>query len=337
MKNSLPSGYQFRPVTMEDLEPTVAMLNEWSRKMLGVDAFETNFMGSEWATPGFYLEQDTRLVLAPDGAIVGYYELWDIDDPHVHINIWGRVHPAYTGRGIGSYLLEWAEERGRMAIPRAPEGARVVMTGHCLSTDRDAVDLFHNSGFDLIRYSLRMVIELDSPPPEPVWPEGITVRTLVRGQDEPAALQAVRDSFKDHWGYVPHPFEAELARWEHFMETDDIFDPSLWNLAIVGDQVVGTALNYPYVDDDHDMGWVGTLGVVRDWRRHGLGLALLQHSFREFYRRGKRKVGLGVDAESLTGATRLYLRAGMHPDPAREWSIFEKELRPGQELGTQSV
>jgi hypothetical protein len=39
----------------------------------------------------------------------------------------------------------------------------------------------------------------------------------------------------------------------------------------------------------------------------------------------------------LTGATRLYEKAGMHPDPRREWSIFEKELRPGQELGTQSV
>jgi GNAT superfamily N-acetyltransferase len=121
------------------------------------------------------------------------------------------------------------------------------------------------------------------------------------------------------------------------METDDIFDPSLWNLALADGQVVGTALNYPYVDDDHDMGWVGTLGVVREWRRRGLALALLHHSFQEFYRRGKRKVGLGVDAESLTGATRLYLKAGMHPDPKREWSLFEKELRPGQELGTESV
>jgi mycothiol synthase len=106
---------------------------------------------------------------------------------------------------------------------------------------------------------------------------------------------------------------------------------------MAGDQVIGTALNYPYVDDDHEMGWVGTLGVVRDWRRNGLGLALLHHSFEEFHRRGKRKVGLGVDAQSLTGATRLYLKAGMNPDPRREWSIFEKELHPGKEYGTQSV
>lgn len=337
MKNQLPPGYQFRPATMQDLEPTVRMLNEWSRNVLGGDSFEAIFIASLWSTPGFDLERDTRLVLTPQGEIVGYYEVWDIDDPHVHVNLWGRVHPAHTGCGIGSYLLEWAEERGRIAIPRAPEAARVIMVGHCLSMEQSAVDLFLGAGFDLVRYSLRMVILLDSLPPEPAWPEGISVRTLVRGQDEAATLQAVRDSFKDHWGYVDHPFEAELARWEHFMETDDIFDPSLWNLAIAGGQVVGMALNYPYVDDDHDMGWVSTLGVVREWRRRGLGLALLQHSFHQFYQRGKRKVGLGVDAESLTGATRLYLKAGMQPDPARQWSIFEKEIRPGIELGTQSV
>ncbi len=58
------------------------------------------------------------------------------------------------------------------------------------------------------------------------------------------------------------------------------------------------------------MGWVGTLGVVREWRRHGLGLALLQHSFQQFYQRGKRKVGLGVDAQSLTGRDTPVLKGG---------------------------
>jgi mycothiol synthase len=58
---------------------------------------------------------------------------------------------------------------------------------------------------------------------------------------------------------------------------------------------------------------------------------------REFHRRGKQRVGLGVDAESLTGATRLYLKAEMQPDSRRQWSLFEKELRPGFEISTQAV
>lgn len=83
------------------------------------------------------------------------------------------------------------------------------------------------------------------------------------------------------------------------------------------------------------MGYVHTLGVRRDWRRRGIALALLRHSFGKFYRRGVCKVSLHVDAKSLTGATRLYEKAGMHVD--RQSHHYEKELRPGKDLSTRSV
>ena len=65
--HTLPKGYYSRPVTMDDLEPTVKMLNTWSMHKFGVEFFEVQFMDSEWTTPGFELERDTRLVLSPDG------------------------------------------------------------------------------------------------------------------------------------------------------------------------------------------------------------------------------------------------------------------------------
>ncbi|MEZ4726737.1 MAG: hypothetical protein R3E79_06345 [Caldilineaceae bacterium] len=66
-----------------------------------------------------------------------------------------------------------------------------------------------------------------------------------------------------------------------------------------------------------------------------LALALLHHAFGEFYRRGVKKVGLGVDASSLTGATRLYEKAGMKP--FRQYNTYEKELRPGRDLTTRQL
>jgi ribosomal protein S18 acetylase RimI-like enzyme len=69
---------------------------------------------------------------------------------------------------------------------------------------------------------------------------------------------------------------------------------------------------------------VGAIGVRKQWRRRGLGLALLLHAFGEFYRRGQPRIGLGVDAQNPTGATRLYERAGMHV--AYEAIAFEKAL-----------
>lgn len=83
------------------------------------------------------------------------------------------------------------------------------------------------------------------------------------------------------------------------------------------------------------MGWVGTLGVRRPWRRKGVALALLHHSFAAFQGIGKQRAGLGVDASSLTGATRLYEKAGMHV--ARQFDRYEKVLRPGRDISTQSV
>ena len=62
----------------------------------------------------------------------------------------------------------------------------------------------------------------------------------------------------------------------------------------------------------------------------GLGLALMKQTFGEFYKRGIKTVGLGVDAENPTGATRLYQKVGMHP--ASEHVTYEKELRAGRNV-----
>jgi mycothiol synthase len=76
------------------------------------------------------------------------------------------------------------------------------------------------------------------------------------------------------------------------------------------------------------------VGVRRPWRKRGLGLALLRHAFTEYHRRGVPRVGLSVDAESITGAPRLYGRAGMR---VREsYIIHLKELRPGIDLSVRS-
>ena len=48
------------------------------------------------------------------------------------------------------------------------------------------------------------------------------------------------------------------------------------------------------------------------------------HTFRAFYDRGVKRVTLGVDAASPTGATHLYERVGMHIE--QEQVVFEKSF-----------
>ena len=56
-------------------------------------------------------------------------------------------------------------------------------------------------------------------------------------------------------------------------------------------------------------------------------------SFEEFYQHGQLKVDLVVDAQNLVGTTQLHKRTGMYV--ARQYNVYEKVLRVGQELPTQ--
>ena len=255
---------------------------------------------------------------------MGYAIVWD-EDPHVRLHASVDIHPQYKGCGLGTHL----------ALPKAPEGTRVVVRQGKAANDAASGELLLRHGYQVVRYFLQMEIEMSVPPPDPVLPGGISIRTFVRDQDLRALIEADRDAFRDHWGFVEHPLEQQYREWVHVLDTDSDHDPSLWFLAMDGKEIAGIALCRPRIIRDPDMGHIDTLGVRRPWRRQGVGLALLHHCFGEFYRRGKHKVSLGVDASSLTGATRLYERAGMHA--AQRWAAYEKELRPGRDLTTQRV
>ncbi len=336
-REELPDGYIARPVNIEDLNGCVETINAAYRELHGVEMFTPEEFGPDLHTPGFNLETDTRLVIAPDGEIAGYYEVWDLLKPSVRVTVWGLTHPNHRNLGIGTYLLNWAEERAWLAVDRAPQGARVILQSNVPTINQAAGELFVNCDYRLIRHSLRMVIDLNEKPAEPEWPAGLAVRNFKVGEDDVRITQAVRDCFKDHWGYVEMPFEEDLERWKHRIDTDPQFNPSLWFIAVDGEEAAGIALCRAKSYDDPEMGWVNTLGVKRPWRRKGLGLALLHHSFQTFYALGKQRVGLGVDAQSLTGATRLYRKAGMRPEPTWQFDLYEKELRPGVDLSTQTV
>jgi mycothiol synthase len=330
----LPEGCVLRGATLDDLPAAVTMFNACSQKLIGTDEVTLEGYRHEWEVPILNLPEDVKVVIAPDGSIAGCQELWDLFDPHTRLNTWGRVHPDHQGRGIATALLRWAEERAQQAIPRAPAGTRVVMMNWINSLDTAAHEVMMRAGFKLVRHSYRMRIDLTEAPPAPVWPEGITLRMFDPNRDLEAVAWADREAFRDHWGFTERPFEQDLLMFRHWLG-EPRFDPLLWFMAMHGNEVAGISLCDPWTDDDPEMGWVGSLGVRRPYRKQGLGLALLRHSFGELYGRGRRKVGLGVDASNLTGALRLYEKVGMRV--YRQNNTFEKELRPGVELSTQAI
>jgi mycothiol synthase len=336
VETTLPPGFTVRGARLEDVNPSLELFNRWSRSILGTDEIiDAATIRNEWISPGFDPAEDIRLVFASDGTLVGYIEVWITAKPPVHPWLWGRVHPDYSGLGLGTWMLTWAENHSLKALDEIEPDLRFSPRVGIYKQAVNAQKLFQDLGYRHIRSNYQMRIALEAPPPAPVWPEGITVRTYNAGNDLEAVYLADQEVFRDHFGFVETPVEVGLERFRHFMTGYEGFDPTLWYIAWDGDEVAGICLCRPNSFEDPEIGHINILGVRRPWRKRGLGLAFLQQAFGEFYRRGKRKVSLGVDAENLTGALRLYEKAGMHIH--KQMDLFEKELRPGREISVQSL
>ncbi len=335
MNANLPRGYTTSSIKPEYEQGAVDVINAFWHWINGGNATTLQEMQAEWSEEEFNRETDSRLVIDPEGRVVGYNDVWDLNALHVRSFSWMAVLPELIGDGIGDYLMQWGLERAAQNVAKASEGARVVMHMSMNINCQPMLDLYERHGFRDVRHSYRMRIDFDQAPEPPVIPEGIVIRPMIAGKEERDAIYVAYDSFLDHWGFVEEPFEEHYKRWMNFIKSDPNYDPSLYFIAFEGDEAVGISLCDPKIEEVPNMAWVGTLGVTRRWRKRGLGLALLRHSFQEFYRRGIRSAGLGVDAQNLTGALRLYEKAGMRV--WRESCVYEYELRAGKDLMRQTI
>lgn len=322
---ALPQHMTVRAPTRDELPAIHAVIRASDLDVFGRTDYTMEELERDWGSPDFNPDVDAWVVAKSDGRLVGYAHTASFN--HFRHFGMGVTHPDYYGQGIGTTLVHLIQSRASEHIPLAPPEARVHLNIGIAGGDERAMQLLIDHGYKKVRRFSRMQIVMDALPPAAVWPEGVTVRTMVAGQDERAIWEALEEAFADHWGHSPVDFEQWLARHQG----PGRMIPDLQFLAVEGDTIVGAAL-CAYMED---FGWVDTLGVRRPWRKLGVGMALLRHVFGEFYQRGTREVGLGVDSQSLTGATRLYERAGM--DAIVHYDSYEKELRPGVELSVQSL
>ncbi|MCB0120436.1 MAG: GNAT family N-acetyltransferase [Anaerolineales bacterium] len=273
-----------------------------------------------WHEAGFNPLTDAFVVETSDGRIVGYEDLYNEKD-YVDWNADGYVHPDFKGLGIGTTLLACVEERACELMKLADPELRVFIISATSGKDELGKNLLADMGYSPVRHFWRMEIKLDSQPTFEL-PAGVEFRPFEREAHARLVWEAEMEAFSEHWGSHKHPFEE----WEFSKLERAEFDPVMWLIAWDGDKIAGFSQNRFRMG----IGWVGTLGVLKPWRKKGLGLALLNASFADFYQRGMKTVGLGVDASNSTGATRLYERAGM--SVASDFINFEKEIRPGKPL-----
>lgn len=282
-----------------------------------------------WSTPGFSIATDTQL--AWDGAhLVGYSQLRDVKEPHVDFFVTVHLDPGVEAhRDLADTLFKWVERRARASLTQAPDGARVVLIAGAAADDPYTEGLYLRQGFFVDRVFSKLRLDFAGQLPTPLWPQGLAVRTFQPGEDDVKLVQAYRDAFHDHYGYLEQPFEIELERWRHWTREPD-FDPSLWFLAAEGGEVCGFCCCYAESHGDKETGLVDEFGVRPAWRKRGIGRALLLESFRAMRARGLKAAELTVDSDNRSDALALYASVGMKVVSQNHTLV--KELRAGRNL-----
>jgi mycothiol synthase len=300
----LESGLTLRrgqPADVDAVTATVVAEEVAIRGACGWDATDT----ADWWR-GLELRGEAWVADGGDGVIAGCLGLFtrggDCDG-------WISVHPDFAGQGLGTALVDHAGSRAKKL------GHKTLRLG-LFAENAGGQRLLAAAGYQPVRRFYRMQIDLEGRPSEPEWPPAVTCSTFEAGKAR-AFHAALQDAFAENWDFHPLPFDE----WKALRIDAPDFDPTLWLVARAGSDIAGFAR---CEEKRWGMGWIATLGVRKPWRRRGLGLALLLRAFGDFYERGERRVGLGVDSENETGATRLYERAGMHV--VAEDVVWQREL-----------
>jgi mycothiol synthase len=282
---TLPSSLSSRPLTLDDVDATVAMINECELHDTGETMWERADLLSDSSTDRFDRDRDWVGVF-DDDRILGWAML-------VHRrSVWADVHPDARGRGAGTWLREWSESRGRET------GADRV--GQTID-DRlnEIADLLRRAGYTPRHTSWILVMDHDEPPAEASPPEGIELRPI-RASDEEGAFEMFERAFSEFADRLP----STPATWRAMTVGREGFVPEDLIVAVDGDRVVGGA----FLLDSSEI-WVDKLAVDADYRHRGIARALLQTAFRRSFERGYTHTRLSTD--SRTGALTLYERIGM--------------------------
>ncbi len=234
------------------------------------------------------------------------------------ISLYGGVHPAYRGQGIGGQLLAWAE---RAAVPLHKErypGLPLSISGWCSAGDSGASALYASRGFGPARWFHLMGADMTAGDlttgdlttgglSAPV-PAGVQVVPFTAELAEDARLVR-NEAFLDH-GQADQMTPDE---WAHFLSYN-AFRPAFSYLAFDGAEPLGVLIGREYDAYTELTGildlYIAEVATRSSARNRGIASALLARALADARSAGFTAASLTVNADSPTGDFGLYQRAG---------------------------
>ncbi|WGX96512.1 GNAT family N-acetyltransferase [Nocardioides sp. L-11A] len=289
---SLPPGLTTRPLALADVPAVVEVIAEQELHDVGAVEIEEADLLADWGRPSYDLGTSSVAVL-DDERIVAYAE-------HLGEERYdAAVAPAYRGRGIGSWLADWAQRLARergvavlgMPVPEGSAGDRLLTA----------------LGYHVRWTSWVLRLPAEARIEERPLPPGYALREA-GPEDHEQVWTVTEDAFLE-WSERER---ATLADFGAQVWGRPGFEP--WHLQVVtgpDGRVVGVSHAWNSTGDDLTETYVSRLAVAPEHRGRGLAQSLLVTSFAAGRARGATSSGLSTD--SRTGALSLYEKVGMRP------------------------
>lgn len=292
--------YLLRAAALTDAPAVTELLNEIDRIEIGRPETDLHTVEADLGHPEVDLDRDSWLAF--DGSrLVAYALVWD-DSQGERIDGDHYVLPDH--QEAGELLLAAMESRS-LEKAQANGASKAVVHLHLNSAPTTDLALIRARGWSVVRrYHVleRPLRSGEDLTPEP--PAGVRVRACADEADRRQAHALYQATFARHFDFQPRGYE----QWLHDIDAERLDWSLVW---LVSAEDLGDVGFLIARDDREAMGWIRSLGVVREARGRGLGGLLLRQAFAAFAARGRDTVGLGVDTENATGAPELYARNGM--------------------------
>jgi mycothiol synthase len=288
----------------------------------------------EMSWPNYDPGSDCFLAWAGDD-LVGYADLFlrqassgeatRFSTKESKVYTWGVVHPTWRRRGLGRRFMDLLYRRATERLDEV-NGGPVYFQAHTRDVEVGRIALLEGFGMERVRYSINMARRIDGELPLVELPPGYRLRSFDPELDTHTVWEVQNLAFQDHWGFSEFP----LKELRHVLEFPH-FRPELWLLAVeeASSKVVGLGLNGispEWIETTgRQEGSVDVLAVLREHRKRGLGSALLVQCLHTLKAGGMEWAQLGADADNLTGAVRLYERAGF--SIRKTYITFRKVMR----------
>lgn len=312
MDRSLGASLTTRPAEPSDLGAVFDLLVEYEQAMAGW--VETSFEDLSALTRirGFEFPKNLFVVWDEDG-MAGFAMLWNGDPDNAPSDSFMVVRPRRDGHQIRPYLLDRLQDRHRDICSGRPKSSPLLWV-HTEASDAESIRFLESEGYTAIRRHYTMEISLGALS-RPADPDGFEIRAIAE-DGLPTFHELLEETFAEHWGNTPETFEEFYAT--SYERPDTRLD--MWLVA--WDDGNPAAVMLGRIKDG--VGWVDALGVLKPYRKRGLGEALLRRALWMFQEEGVERALLGVDASNATGAVALYERAGM--SSVRIFASYEKKV-----------